>query len=87
MSVLHPKAFRDNTELSEADPYVQMTSMDIALNNSVELKNFEAYFLCPRDTVKHELLADMLTPAFRADSVARVADMSASPDVVGVQDV
>ena len=87
MSVLHPKAIRDNAKLSKSDPLVQMTGMDVALNNSVELKNFEAYFLRPRHTVKHELLADMLTPAFRADSVARIADVSASSNVVGMQDV
>ena len=87
MSVLHPKAIRDNAELSESNSLVQMPGVDIALYNSVELQDLKADFLCPRDTVKHELFADMLTSAFGADRVARVGDMPAPPDIDRVQNV
>lgn len=87
VTVLHPKAFRDNAELREADPLIQMSGVDIALDNSVELQDLKADFLCLRYTVKHELFADMLTSAFGADRVARVGDMPAPPDIVRVQNV
>ena len=87
MSVLHSKTIRDNAELSEANSFVQVTCVDVRFNNSVELKNFKADFLCLSYTIKHELFADMLSSALGADGIARVADMSAAPDVVGVQNV
>lgn len=73
--------------MGEADPLVQMSGVDITLDNSVELKNLIAYFFRPCDAVKHELFTDMLPSAFGADGIARVADVSASADIVGMKDV
>ena len=64
MSVLHSKAVRNNAELSETDSLIQMSGVDITLDNCVELQYFKSDFLCPSDTVKDELFADMLTSAF-----------------------
>ena len=87
MSVLHPKAVRDNAELSKAEPLIQMSGVDIALNDRVELHYLKAKSFCLFKAVPHELFADMLTSAFGADGVARIGDMPAAADVIGVQNV
>lgn len=63
MSVLHSKTIRDNAKLSKAYSLVQVTSVNVRFDNSVELENGKTDLFCPYDTVKHELFADMLTSA------------------------
>ena len=87
MSVFHAKAVWDNAELSKTDPFIQMSCMDITLDNCVKLKNGKADFLCLRDTIHYQLFADMLTSALSTYRVACVTNMSAAPHVIRVQDV
>ena len=61
--------------------------MRIALNDSVELQNPEAVFCTLFQAVQNEFLTDVLTAEFGADGIACVADVSASADIVRVEDI
>ena len=61
--VLHPESSGDCSKLNKPQPLVQMPSMDIALNNGVELENTEAKLLCGLQAVQHQFFTDMLAPA------------------------
>ena len=63
--VLHPEAPGDCTKLNKSQPLVQMTGVDIALNNGVELQYPETKILCNLQAVQHQLFTDMLSTANR----------------------
>ena len=63
--ILHPEATGDCTKLNKSQPLVQMTGVDIALNNSIELQHPETKILCNLKTVQHQLFTDMLSTASR----------------------
>ena len=87
MSVLHPKAAGDGSKPHKAQPLIQMTGMEVTLHDGVELENTEAMLRGLFQAVKHQLLPDMKSAAVRADRIAGVADVPATPDIVGVKDV
>ncbi len=87
MTVLHAEAFLDHSELPKADPLIQVSGVDIAFDYRIELKDHEAALFCLCHAIQHKLFADMLTSAFGADGVACIADVTAAPDVVRVQDI
>ena len=77
---------RNGTELCEAKPLVEVPRMDVAFDDGVELENSEPVFLRLCKAVKDEFLADVPPTAFRADGIARVADVSAASDIVRMED-
>ena len=87
MTVLHSEAARNGSELFESKTFIQVSGMRIALNDSVELQNPEAVFCTLFQAVQNEFLTDVLTAEFGTYGIACVADVSASADIVRVEDI
>ena len=87
MTVFHTESAGDCAKLDEAQPLIQMSCMDIAFNDSIELQHPEAQGLSPAQAVKHQFFADVPPPCLRGDRIACVADMPAPSDIVGMKDV
>ena len=63
MPILHPKAARNRSKLNKPEPLIQMTRMDIALYNSIELKYTKAQNLCGFQAIQYQLFAGVLSSA------------------------
>ena len=87
MSVLHPESLWYGAQRDEAQPFIEMSCMDIGGDYCVELQNPETVKPSLMKTVKNQLFPDMISPQRGADGVACVAQMTASADIVGMQDV
>jgi len=87
MPVFHTKSARDRSERDKPEPLIQVPRVYIGGDHSVELHNFKIMLPGLRKAVEHQLFADVLSPAPGAHRKARVADMSASADVVGMQNI
>lgn len=59
VAVLHSEAAGYGSQLDEAKSLIEMTCMSIALDNRIELQNFESVLLTLVKTVKNKLLAYM----------------------------
>ena len=64
-----------------------MPRVGVRCDDGVKLHDAEAQSLRGFQTVEHELLADVKPSCRRADGIARVSDVPAAADVVGVQNV
>ena len=87
MSVFHSESLWDRSQLNKADPLVQMSCVKIGFHHRIELQHLEAERFRSLHTVQNQLFTDMQPSAAGSHGVARVADMSASADVVRVKDV
>ena len=61
VTVLHAEAPRDRTELSKAQPFIEMPRVDIALHDGVELQDPKAQLSALLQAVQHQPLADVET--------------------------
>lgn len=86
-AVLHPEAAGDGAELDEAEALVEVPGMDIVLHYRIELHNSEAVGLRLGQAVGDQLLSQMSAAAAGIDGVARIRNVAAAADVVGMQDV
>ena len=84
-AVYPAEALGDRSELLEAEPFIEVTGMDIFRNDSIELQNAVAVFPALYERVGNKCLADMLAPAVLVNGIACVADMSASSYIVRVK--
>ena len=64
-----------------------MTCVNVGLFHRIELQDPETELLCFSYAVGNELFTDMLPAAGRRDRIARIAYMTASSDIVRVQDI
>lgn len=64
-----------------------MESMGIGSNDRIKLHNAEAFFFCHSEAVKDKLFTDMLFADIAANGITCVADMSAAPNVIWMQDI
>lgn len=87
MTVFHAEALRNNTELPEPQPFIQVARMRIAGNNRVELQNAEAMRSALHQTVRYQFFTDMQSARGSFDRITGVADVPAPADVVGVQNI
>ena len=63
MPILHPKAARNRSKLNKPEPLIQMTRMDIALYNRIELKHMKTQDLCGFQAVQYQLFTNVLSSA------------------------
>lgn len=59
VAVFHSESVRDGPQLFEAEPFVQMSRVDVVFDDGVELEDFESQFFSFFEAVEHQLLADM----------------------------
>ena len=64
-----------------------MARMEIRRNNRIKLKNSKAVFLSLLQGILHKLFAYMQSSGGRTDGIACIAYMTASADIIGVQDL
>ena len=64
-----------------------MSGVYIALYNCVKLQNPKPDPFCLRQTVFHKLRTDMKPSAFCSYRITGIADMTASSDIVRMQDI
>ena len=63
VSVIHPEPARYGAELRKAETFVQMSRMNIAFHDRIELKHLKAEFLSLLQTIRYKLFPYM--PASR----------------------
>lgn len=82
MSVFHAKSAGDGAQLFEAELFVEVSCVDVGGDDGVELHDVEVMGGALFQTVTDEFFTDMKPTAVTADSVAGVADMSASSYII-----
>lgn len=87
MTILHKETAGDGAELCESEPLIKMAGVDVAFNDSVELQHLKAMGIRFMKAVLHKLFADVLSSFVFLHAIGRVGNMTASADVVGMQDV
>ena len=85
MSILHTKTLGNLSKLCKAQTLVQMQSMAIGCNYSIELKDAEAKFSTDFQGVFHQLLTDMKPTYIFFYSITGITDMSAASNIVWMQ--
>lgn len=84
-TIFHAESARNGSEPSETKPFVEATRREVALDDGVELEDAKPMRLRLRKAVENEPLTDVPTTAFRADGIARVADVPTAPDIVRME--
>ena len=87
MSVFHAKSAGDGAQLFEAEAFVEMSCVDVGDDDGVELHDTEVMGSALFQAVADEFFTDMKSTAVTADSVAGVADMSASSYIIRMENV
>ena len=87
MPILHAKASRNGAELRKSQPFIQMSSMEIAFYDSIELKHSKSQLFSFLKTIQYQLFSNMLSPRIRGYSIAGIADMPASSNIIWMQNV
>ena len=87
MTILHAETLWNNTELGKSQSLIQMQSMDIGGNDGIELKYAETKTGACFQRVLHQLLANMKPTLTLLDSVAGIADMTATAYIVGMENI
>ena len=87
MSVFHAKSAGDGAQLFEAESFVEVSCVDVGGDDGVELHDAEVMGGALFQTVTDEFFTDMKPTAVTADSVAGVADMSASSYIIRMKNV
>ena len=87
ISVLHTEALWDNTELRKAKPLIQVQSMDIGGNDGIELKYAETKTGTCFQRMLHQLFPNMQSPLTFFNSIAGVADMTATAYIVWMENI
>ena len=73
--------------MDKSEFLVQGKSAFVRSDNSIELQNAEPAFLPLGQGMAHEHLPDVVPTPFPGDGIAGVANMTASPDIVRMQDI
>ena len=59
MPILHPKALRDHAQLYKAQPFVQMSCVQVGCDYGVKLQDLKSVSSALLHAVLYQLLADM----------------------------
>lgn len=87
MSVFHQKSAWNDAELLKAQPFIEMTGVGIGTDDSVKLKDPEAVYFSLFHAIHDKLFPDVQTADGRSDGITCIADVTAAPDVVRVQNI
>ena len=87
MPILHKEASWNPSNLDKAQTFVEMQGMAVGCYDGIELKDTETKFCTDFQGIFHQLFTDMQSSLVRSNCIAGIADMSAAPDIVGVQDI
>ena len=87
MSVFHAKSAGDGAQLFETESFVEVSCVDVGGDDGVELHDAEVMGGALFQTVTDEFFTDMKPTAVTVDSVAGVADMSASSYIIRMKNV
>ena len=87
LSVAVQKSAGNGAKTDESKLFIKPEGGGIALDNRIELKNPEAKFCAFFHAVPNKRLPDMLSPSVGVHRIAGVADMPATSDIIGMQDV
>ena len=86
-AVFQAKTARYDPKLNKAQFFIKGKSGSIGADNGIELQNTKIQIFCHGKTVADQLFSYMLSPGVPPYRVACIADMSAAPDIIGVQDI
>ena len=86
-TVLLPESAWDHAQLNEAELAIKSKSAFIRPDDGVELQDAESKFFCTIYGVADKCLSGVMPSPFRCNGITGVADMSATPDVVRMQDI
>ena len=84
MPVFHKETARYGPELHKAQLFIKPQRVCISADHGVELKDTESQFSPLLHTVSYQDFSDMLPPHIRAHRIARIADMTAASDIIGM---
>lgn len=87
MAIFPQKSAGNRSQLGEAKFFIQTQRGLVALDHRVELENPKSQIFSFPKTMFYQLFADMVPSPIRMDGVTGIADMSATTDIVGVQDI
>ena len=87
MTIVHTKALRNDAKLPETEELVEMKRMHIGCYNRIELQDTEAKASSHRERVPDKLFADTLSSLSLPYRITRIADMSATSHIIGMQDI
>lgn len=87
MPVFHQETAGNYAQLRKAQFFIQAQGWFIGADHGIELQNPEAQFFCLFHTVFYQNFADTLAPFTAFHGITGIADMPATTDVVGMQDI
>ena len=87
VAVFHEKAFRDLAQGCETKASIELEGSVVGFNDGVELKDFKPNPTRLLDTVQHKPFADSFAAVAFFYGIAGIAEVSASTDVIGMQDI
>ena len=85
--VFHAESAWDGAQLFEAEAFVEVSCVDVGGDDGVELHDAEVMGDALFQTVTDKFFTDMKPAAVTTDSVAGVADMSASSYIIRMKNV
>ena len=77
----------DYAQLNKAEFPIQRKSAFVCPDNGIELQNTESAFFSLIDGMANKRFPDMMPSPFRSNGITGVADMSATPDIIWMQDI
>ena len=87
MAIFHAETLWDNTELGKAQAFIQMQGMNIRSNNGIELEDTETKAGTCFQRMLHQLFPNMQSPLTFFNSIAGVADMTATAYIVWMENI
>lgn len=87
MAVFLAESSGNSAKLLKAQPFVQMSRVEIGRDYGVELQNAKTDFVSLLYAIEHQLFPDVSPSETRIDCVARIEDVAAPADVVWVENV
>lgn len=86
-TVLLPESARNHAKLNESELAIKSKSAFVCPDDGIELQDAESEFSCPTHGVADKRFPDMMPSPFRGHGITGIADMSASSDVVRMQNI
>lgn len=77
----------DYAQLNKAEFPIQRKSAFVCPDNGIELQNTESAFFSLIDGMANKRFPDMMPSPFRSNGITGVADMSATSDIIWMQDI
>ena len=87
MPIIHAETARDGAKPMESHSLIEVQGMGVGGNNGIELKDAESMRCSLFQRVLYQLFADVQSSLSFLHSIACIADMTATPNIVRMKDV